>query len=102
MHVTLAQMDGTRRHAHVAFARQVAMYACRVINGASFQVIGEAFNRDHGTVMHACRAVTTAIANREHRARHVGEIIAELSKRDKLPLVPATGATIDQEQIDGE
>jgi len=40
------------------YPRQVAMYLCRKVVGASFPAIGEKFGgRDHSTVMHAVRVV---------------------------------------------
>ena len=33
--------------------RQLAMYLCRRLLGASFPQLGEAFARDHSTVIHA-------------------------------------------------
>jgi chromosomal replication initiator protein len=46
------------RHKSVAFARQVAMYLCRQRLKCSFPELGRAFgNRDHTTVMSACRRV---------------------------------------------
>ena len=54
----LSDILGRRRPGNIAFARQVAMYLSRKLTGRSLSSIGEAFGgRDHGTVMHACRAV---------------------------------------------
>jgi len=56
--VRLADMSSKRRPAHIAFARQVAMYLCRHLTKASLADIGEAFGgRDHGTVIYACKKV---------------------------------------------
>jgi chromosomal replication initiator protein len=57
--VGLADMTGKRRPANIAFPRQVAMYLARRLTKASLHEIGEAFgDRDHGTVLHACKAVS--------------------------------------------
>jgi chromosomal replication initiator protein len=57
--VGLADMTGKRRPANIAFPRQVAMYLARRHTKASLHEIGEAFgDRDHGTVLHACKAVS--------------------------------------------
>jgi chromosomal replication initiator protein len=54
----LADMTGKRRPENIAFPRQIAMYLSRQLTQHSLNVIGEAFGgRDHGTVLHACRAV---------------------------------------------
>ncbi len=56
--VRIAELNGRRRTAHVAHSRQVAMYLSRQLTDLSLQDIGEAFGgRDHGTVIHAARAV---------------------------------------------
>jgi len=47
----------TRCRAHIAFARQVAMYLAHVSFGLSFTDIGKCFARDRTTVAHACRLV---------------------------------------------
>lgn len=56
--IRLADMKSKRRPESIAFPRQVAMYLSRNLTDGSLSVIGDAFGgRDHGTVMHACRAV---------------------------------------------
>jgi chromosomal replication initiator protein len=54
----LADMTGKRRPENIAFPRQIAMFLARQLTQNSLNAIGEAFGgRDHGTVLHACRAV---------------------------------------------
>lgn len=54
----LADMTGKRRPENIAFPRQIAMFLSRQLTELSLSAIGEAFGgRDHGTVLHACRAV---------------------------------------------
>jgi chromosomal replication initiator protein len=54
----LADMTGKRRPENIAFPRQIAMFLSRQLTPLSLSSIGEAFGgRDHGTVLHACRAV---------------------------------------------
>ncbi|MCI0744974.1 MAG: chromosomal replication initiator protein DnaA, partial [Verrucomicrobia subdivision 3 bacterium] len=54
----LSDMTSKRRPYHIAFPRQIAMYLSRQMTESSLNTIGEAFgNRDHGTVLHACRLV---------------------------------------------
>jgi len=45
------------RPATIALARQVAMYLLRTKSTAVLMSIGDLFRRDHGTVIHALRAV---------------------------------------------
>jgi chromosomal replication initiator protein len=57
--VRLADMTSKRRPANIAFPRQIAMYLARRHTKASLNEIGDAFGgRDHGTVLHAYKAVT--------------------------------------------
>ena len=56
--IRLADMTSKRRPENIAFPRQVAMFLSRQLTGSSLAAIGDAFGgRDHGTVLHACRAV---------------------------------------------
>ncbi len=56
--IRLADMTSKRRPENIAFPRQVAMFLARQLTESSLSVIGDAFGgRDHGTVLHACRAV---------------------------------------------
>ncbi|MCW5558887.1 MAG: chromosomal replication initiator protein DnaA [Verrucomicrobiae bacterium] len=56
--IRLADMTSKRRPESIAFPRQVAMYLCRNLTEGSLSAIGDAFGgRDHGTVLHAVRAV---------------------------------------------
>jgi len=77
------------RAKEVAFPRQIAMYLARELTGASLPQIGHAFDRDHTTVLHACRRVkavlrrdgplVNALARLAERFRAVGS--AEQAKR---------------------
>jgi chromosomal replication initiator protein len=49
---------GRRRTARVAYARQIAMTLVREATGLSLIEIGGLFDRDHGTVIHAIKAVS--------------------------------------------
>jgi chromosomal replication initiator protein len=61
--VTLEELLSPSRAQRVAFARQVAMYLARELTDATLPAIGRAFgNRNHTTVLHACRRVAERIA----------------------------------------
>jgi len=55
--ISRTEMVGNRRPKNIAFPRQVAMYLCRTMTVNSLPVIGEAFGRNHATVLYACRSV---------------------------------------------
>ncbi len=53
-----SDMTSKRRPNNIAIPRQVAMFLSRTLTKHSLQEIGDAFGgRDHGTVIHACKAV---------------------------------------------
>lgn len=53
-----SDMTSKRRPNNIAIPRQIAMYLSRILTKHSLQEIGDAFGgRDHGTVIHACKAV---------------------------------------------
>jgi len=53
-----SDMTSKRRPNNIAIPRQIAMFLSRKLTKHSLQDIGDAFGgRDHGTVIHACKAV---------------------------------------------
>ena len=68
--ISMADMFNRKRPEPIAFPRQVAMYLSRKLTDLSLSVIGESFNRNHGTVLHACKLVRNRIdTNSKIRAR---------------------------------
>jgi hypothetical protein len=56
--VPLKDLRGASRGAaHVAFARQSAMYLAHVALGLSYSAVGKLFGRDRTTAAHACQMV---------------------------------------------
>ncbi|MBM3873981.1 MAG: chromosomal replication initiator protein DnaA [Verrucomicrobia bacterium] len=54
----IGDMTSKRRPNNIAIPRQIAMYLARTLTKHSLQEIGDHFGgRDHGTVIHACKAV---------------------------------------------
>lgn len=50
-------LRSNNRSRHIAWPRQMAMYAMRLTTGASFPKIARSLDRkDHTTVIHGCRA----------------------------------------------
>ena len=56
--IRLGDMTSKQRPQSIAFPRQVAMYLCREMTEQSLPSIGEAFGRNHATVLHAYRTVS--------------------------------------------
>ena len=55
--IRLGDMTSKQRPQNIAFPRQVAMYLCREMTGQSLPAIGNAFGRNHATVLHAHRLI---------------------------------------------
>ncbi len=53
-----ADITGKRRSKDIAWPRQIAMHLSRTMTSQSFPVIGEAFNRNHATILYAHDQVT--------------------------------------------
>jgi len=67
--VSPREVLGRRRFANLSEARQCAMTLLRN-RGYTFESIGRAFKRDHGTVLHASRKIQDRIeVDRKFRAR---------------------------------
>jgi chromosomal replication initiator protein len=57
--VTKEEIRSKSRKRSIAWPRQVAMYLSRRYTESSLEVIGRAFNRDHATVLHSVKRITT-------------------------------------------
>ncbi|MDD3276196.1 MAG: chromosomal replication initiator protein DnaA [Kiritimatiellales bacterium] len=55
--IRLGDLVGPKRPQNIAWPRQVAMYLSRTMTNQSFPVIGNAFGRNHATIVHACQLV---------------------------------------------
>jgi chromosomal replication initiator protein len=57
------------------------MYLCRTMTNYSLPAIGDAFARNHATVMHACKLITSCI-QKDAEFRHTLSILDQkLSQR---------------------
>jgi chromosomal replication initiator protein len=76
-----SDMTSKRRPNNIAIPRQVAMFLARTLTKHSLQEIGDAFGgRDHGTVIHACKAVDNMMEQDSSMKGSVGFLRAQLSK----------------------
>jgi chromosomal replication initiator protein len=76
-----SDMTSKRRPNNIAIPRQVAMYLSRTLTKHSLQEIGDAFGgRDHGTVIHACKAVDNMMEQDAAMRGSVSFLKAQLSK----------------------
>lgn len=72
--LTVDDVCGASRTQQLVLARQIAMYLCRELTDLSLPKIGQAFGRDHTTVMHANRKIRTQMAERRSTYNHVTEV----------------------------
>ena len=61
--VSIDELCSPGRSATLAWARQVAMYLARELTDATLPAIGREFQRNHTTVMHACKRTADRIAS---------------------------------------
>lgn len=54
---------GKSRLKNISLPRQMAMYLARELTDNSFPAIGVAFNRNHATVLHACKCIDSKLKN---------------------------------------
>jgi chromosomal replication initiator protein len=64
----------------IAFPRMLAMTLCRRLTGATLKTIGAHFARDHGTVLHATRAIQNRCDTDPAFAQQVARMEAELRR----------------------
>lgn len=73
------EIKGTARTRALVTARQCAMYLCRELTEMPLMAIGDAFGgRDHTTVMHAYRKVSTLMKERRALFNQVTELTARV------------------------
>jgi len=73
------ELKGKSRRQAVADARGLAMHLARQLTAASYAQIGRFFgNRDHTTVLHACRKTAAAIAIDSSLAQIAEELAAQV------------------------
>ncbi|HEX6021652.1 MAG TPA: chromosomal replication initiator protein DnaA [Solirubrobacter sp.] len=77
--VTMEELLSSSRAQPVAWPRQVAMYLSRELTDATLPAIGRAFNKNHTTVMHACRRTAERIAADREAYEAVQRLTNELS-----------------------
>lgn len=67
-----------RKTAELAKARQIAMYIARETTELSYKPIGEAFGKDHTTVLYAVKKVESFLKNNPHEKEIIDDIIKNL------------------------
>lgn len=76
--IKVEDLEGKRRTKKIANARQLAMYLCREMTDSSLPKIGEEFNRDHTTVLHAYNKITEEINKNTKFSKKIDNIVDKI------------------------
>jgi chromosomal replication initiator protein len=79
--VTVKDLQSRSRKKNVTFPRQIGMYLGRKLTEQGLGNIGQAFNRDHSTVVHSIRVITEAMARSASIRGQVEHLCDKLKKR---------------------
>jgi chromosomal replication initiator protein len=80
---TVEELRGPGKTRALAQSRQIAMYLCRELTDLSLPKIGQAFGRDHTTVMYAQRKILSEMAERREIFDHVKLLTTRIRQRSK-------------------
>jgi chromosomal replication initiator protein len=80
---TVEELRGPGKTRALAQSRQIAMYLCRELTDLSLPKIGQAFGRDHTTVMYAQKKILNEMAHRREVFDHVKELTTRIRQRSK-------------------
>lgn len=94
--VTSPILLGRDKRQPLARYRQIAMYLCRNMLGASYPTIGEWFHRDHTTILYSVRAITNTTDPKvlAHVDELTRQIEAAAAKPDGLTVSVGDGTVI--------
>lgn len=81
--ITIEELRGPGKTRPLAQSRQIAMYLCRELTDLSLPKIGQAFGRDHTTVMYAERKIRGEMAERREIFDQVKELTTRIRQRAK-------------------
>ena len=80
---TVEELRGPGKTRALAQSRQIAMYLCRELTDLSLPKIGQAFGRDHTTVMYAQKKIRSEMASRREVFDNVKELTTRIRQRSK-------------------
>jgi chromosomal replication initiator protein len=80
---TIEELRGPGKTRALAQSRQIAMYLCRELTDLSLPKIGQAFGRDHTTVMYAEKKIRGEMAERREVFDHVKELTTRIRQRSR-------------------
>ena len=81
--ISVDDLRGPGRGRPLVGYRQIAMYLCRELTDQSLPQIGEAFNRDHTTVMHAERKIRETLPRNADVYNDVQQLTGRIKQRSR-------------------
>lgn len=72
--ITVDTLKSKKRTANINYARQIAMYLCKMTTDEKLEKIGLEFNRDHATVIHSCTKIEEEYKTNEELRLKIKEI----------------------------
>ena len=89
LHVDINRVRSSERTQHVAFARQLCMFIVRDVTTMSFPLIGEMFDRDLSTAIHAFNLITRRIKSDQAFAGAIRKLVARVRVAAGIDAAPA-------------
>ena len=76
--ISEADILSNRREQNIVLARKVAMYITREITKLSYKAIGEAFGKDHTTVLYSVQNIEKFLLDKPYEKELIDDIIKNL------------------------
>lgn len=76
--ITVDELRSKQRKERFVFPRHIAIYLAHELTDLSWTDIGEAFNKDHSTTIHACEKIKTMVANDPYFAETINKLINKI------------------------
>lgn len=79
-HLPKGSLVTKKRSNDIAYPRHIAMYISRVILDTSYATIGDAFKRDHSTVMNAVKKIRKLVKEDPELQEIINELVVNIKK----------------------
>ena len=80
--VKLTDLQGKKRNKSIALPRQICMYLARELTAMSLEEVGGYFGgRDHTTVLHACRTISSQKESDTRLAQTLEALVAAINRK---------------------
>lgn len=96
---SVEELRGPGKTRALAQSRQIAMYLCRELTDLSLPKIGQAFGRDHTTVMYAEKKIRAEMAERREVFDHVKELTTRIDSAPSAEPLGSPGVAVRALQV---